>query len=46
MLKLQAGESDVDVDDCTDSLEDDWADDACGKEYMLESDFFNCWFQV
>ena len=39
-------EDTFDPEDCVASLEEDWLDDAAGKDYMDENDFFSCWFQL
>lgn len=42
----QARDSDIEADDCIQSMSDDWNEDAQGKDYMDQDDFFHCWFQV
>ena len=41
-LKLQAWEADFDPDDCMESLDEDWAEDAAGKDYLDYEDFARC----
>ena len=45
-MKVQARESDIDADDCVESSEEDWLDDARGEETMDWDHFFQCWFQA
>ena len=45
-IKLHEGDFEVDADDMLASLDDDWAEDADGKDYITESAFHRCWFQV
>eukprot|EP00966_Prymnesium_polylepis_P144405 3334504-Prymnesium_polylepis.1 len=45
-LKLQADEDDFDPEDCMESLEEDWEDDAAGKDHLTYNDFAASWFQL
>ena len=38
-LKFQAWETDFDPEDCMESLDEDWAEDAGGKDYLDYEDF-------
>ena len=45
-LKLQAIEGDFDPEDCMESIEEDWEEDAAGKDHLTYDDFARSWFQL